>query len=219
MDFEIVSRARWDFVERSSFHQPSLTHPTFSPQKTPQQAPGDGGGAQSLASAAVTALQTCHLAGEPKATCVSFHVADFCFSYSLPRPPPSRPVVRPRPFGSVAAYCRQLLPSQRAVLGLFVPVSGNNHRVPVGHSSQAPPCRQSKAETPGTRPLTPLCSWVYAKSGVGAFVGLGFVGVFFSYIYETDIYSVPSQAHVVHHPSSTPPMPTPQPAPWVQLML
>lgn len=99
VDFEIVSRARWDFVERSSFHQPSLTHPMFSPQKTPQQAPGDGGGAQSLASAAVTALQTCHLAGEPKATCVSFHVADFCFSYSLPRPaPPLSPSCAAPPF-------------------------------------------------------------------------------------------------------------------------
>lgn len=121
--------------KRPSFHQPSYAHPMRSSQKTPRQAPGNRGRAPTSASANHdSALMNCHLAREPKAMPVSFHVPDlFLFSptpckgfagaiLSLhglhPQRRPSLPqVVWSCPFSTVAEYWRHFLPSQCVILG------------------------------------------------------------------------------------------------------
>lgn len=57
--------------------------------------------------------------------------------------------------------------------GPCVPVSWKRPSVPVGQNAQAPHCRQHKAETLGTRPLTHLCSLGSCPTaGIAALAGL-----------------------------------------------
>lgn len=88
----------------------------------------------------------------------------------------------------------------------------------LGSAPRAFPQAERGRNTRNQAPDPTLRFGFMPRVGIGAFVGLVFVG-FFSYMYETNILSVPSQAHVAHHPSSIPTHADPQPAPGVQLML
>lgn len=114
-------------------------------------------------------------------------------------------------------------PSQPVRYPWVLPISQKSSRSPVRQNSQAPHYRQNKAERPGTRSLTHLCSGGSCPEvGMGDRVlGLCFCVLFCFYIYETDISNpIPTQA-CRHPPLIVHPLPykAPQPDPGGQLML
>lgn len=97
LDFNVASRAGWDFVERSQLPSAIKPHPTFSfSPKGASASPRGRRGPELGLGCHDSVLQTCHLAGEPKAT----HVCRFSRGWFLllvlsAPPPPSPPFLAP----------------------------------------------------------------------------------------------------------------------------
>lgn len=174
--------------EGPSFHQPLLAHP-ISPSQRHSARPG---GRESQAwPGPWQCPQSSHVAREPTAVCVGFHVSDFCFIPTLARAllEPYCPPWTALPCAALRPGCDPALPApspgtvappSRTVChpGPFVPVSWKRPSVPVEQNARPPIAGsiRQKDQEPDPRPTS--AAWVCARGRDGCLGRVVFVCVF-----------------------------------------